>query len=425
MRHAKLMKSIRSVTIGLVSTWAIAATLSKVGACPFCSNMGKTLAENVAESGLVVYGKLSNAKLIPDAKPGDPDGTTELEIMRVVKAHPILKDKKMLTLGRYIPPAEKEIVNYLIFAEVIDGRIDPYRGMPIESTDFVEYLVGSVNVAKSKPAERLGFFFQYLDHQDVNISGDAYKEFAAAPYKDVVAAAKHFQPDRIVRWLGKDKDTPSYRIGLYGLLLGVCGKPEHAKVLRDIVEDARSRPLTGIDGLLGGYCVLDPEQGPDYVLATLSDPQQEFNTRYAALRTVRFLLTEQWRRVAAPVGNADSGGSASSGTPPASNAVDKQRIFELMTPSLQIADMSDLIIDEFRKNKYWAPSATILGLYGHPPFDLQVIRRAVIRFAIKCPDQKSKAFVAKLRKEDPQLVADVEEILKFEETQQVQQANGK
>lgn len=380
---------------------ALLAALSTAPAlaCPFCANMGKTLAQDVKDAGLVVYGTLSNAKLIASAKPGESDGSTDLAVLTVVKSHPIVEGKTKVTLPRFIPAAENENANYLIFAEVVQGRIDPYRGMPVESSEFVEYLVGSVRVAKAKPSEKLGFFFRYLDHKDVNISGDAYKEFADVPYRDVVSASKQYDPSKLVAWL-RDKNTPSYRIGLYGLLLGACGRPEHAQVLREIVENRETRPLTGIDGLLGGYCVLDPRQGSEFVLTILTDPDQDFNARYAALRTVRFLVTEL------------------------KNQVDGDLVFKQMARAILIPDISDLIIDEFRKHGNWQPVDPVLGLYGDPKFDLQVVRRAVIRYALKCPDPKAKAFISQLRARDPELVADVEEILKFEERQQVPISTG-
>jgi hypothetical protein len=378
--------------LAAVSLVGLAAGTRPVSACPFCSNMGKTLAENVAEAGMVVHGRLANAKLIPDAPAGQPDGATDLEILTVVKSHALLEGKKKIVLPRFIPAAEKETVEYLIFAEVVDGRIDPYRGMPVDSKELVDYLVGSVKLTKAKPLERLPFFFHYLDHYDTNISGDAYKEFSNAPYSDVVAAAKGFEPAKLITWL-KDKNTPSYRIGLYGLLLGTCGRPQDAEVLRKIIESPDTRPLTGIDGLMGGYCVLDPKNGPEYVLGVLTDSTNDFNVRYAALRTVRFLLTEMKRQV------------------------DSKLVFGRMTKAILIPDISDLIIDEFRKSQQWGPTDLILSHYGKAEFDLQVIRRAIIRFALKCPEEKAKSFIADLKKKDPQLIADVEEILKFEEAQ--------
>ncbi|MFO0947713.1 MAG: hypothetical protein U1D30_17620 [Planctomycetota bacterium] len=378
------------------ATAAIMLTASRSSACPFCSNMGKTLAENVDEAQVVLYGTLFDAKLNPEAKPGEPDGSTTLDVITVIKDHPIVQGKKQIVLPRYLPAAQTDKVEYIIFAEVVDGRVDPYRGMPVDSKEFVDYLAGAVKMAKAPAAEKLAFFFKYLDTEDINISGDAYKEFANAPYATVQAAAKAYDPDKLIAWI-HDPKTPSYRIGLYGCLLGVTGRAQDAEVLRKIIDSPDSRPLTGVDGIMGGYCVLDPKNGPNYVLGLLADPGKDFNLQYAALRTVRFLLTDV-------------------------PTVDKKEVFTKLQKALAIPDIADLIIDEFRKNKVWDPADQILALYGNPKFDIQVIRRAIIRYALKCPSPKAKDFVTNLRKKDPQLVADVEEILKFEEAQYGQPA---
>lgn len=362
--------------------------------CPFCANMGKTLAENVAEAGIVVYGTLSNAKYIENAAPGQPSGTTDLKIETLIKSHPAVAGKKTIQLAQYIPAAADGTVDYIVFAEIIDGRIEPYNGMPVDDKDLVKYLARSVELADAKVPERLAFAFQYLDHKDVNISGDAYKEFANAPYADVVAAAKDYDPEKLIAWL-KDKNTPSYRIGLYGCLLGTCGRSQDADTLYALINDPQTRPLTGVDGLMGGYCVLAPQKGTDFVLSVLTDGDHDFNFRYAALRTVRFILTEM-------------------------PSINRETVLKRMEKAILIPDISDLIIDEFRKYKEWAPLQTVLGLYDNPEFDLQVIRRAIIRYALKCPAKDARDFIAKLRQSEPQLVRDVEEVLKFEEAQQIQ-----
>ena len=388
----------RVVSLALAGGLLLGPFVSVGPACPFCSNMGKTLAENIGEAGLVVSGTLSNAKLIPDAPVGQPDGSTDFAIDVVVKSHPLIAGKKKIQLPRYIPAAAKGSVDYLVFAEVIDGRIDPYRGMPVDSKAFVQYLAGAVKQKNAKAKDRLGYFFKYLGDPDINISGDAYKEFAAAPYKDVLTAAKSYDPVLLAAWL-QDKKTPSYRVGLYGLLLGAVGEAPYAEVLRHIIDNDDSRPLTGVDGLMGGYCVLDPKKGPDYVLGVLGDPKRDFNFRYSALRTVRFILGEM-------------------------PDLDRKKVFAGMAKAIHIPDISDLIIDELRKNQQWGPLDEILALYGAKKYDLQVIRRAIVRYALKCPDATANRFIADRREENPQFVADVEEILKFEEAQQVQLGNG-
>lgn len=370
------------------SAWLGLAVHGALG-CPFCSNQGKTLAENVNEASLVVYAQLANARQTPTTDPDKPTEQTDMTIVKVIKSHPILAGRKQFVLPRYIGAAEKESVKYLLFAEVVKGTIDPYRGLPVDNPRFVDYLAESVRLAKAPPKERLAFFFRHLDDKDEAISRDAYSEFAAAPYKDVAAASSSYDPQRVAGWL-KDKDTPSYKIGLFGLLLGTCGGPEHAKLLRELIDDKDKRPLTGIDGMLGGYAILDPAAGTKLVLDILRDPKNDFNFRYAALRTVRFLLTELPK-------------------------ADQKQIFAGLEGVIATPDMSDLVIDELRKNQVWSALPKVLAIYAKENYDQLIIRRSVIRFALRCPGDPAAKFIAGVRAKDPQLVADVEEILRFEE----------
>ena len=39
----------------------------------------------------------------------------------------------------------------------------------------------------------------------------------------------------LIKWL-KDPNTRGSRVGLYGLLLGHCGKPADAKTIRELLE---------------------------------------------------------------------------------------------------------------------------------------------------------------------------------------------
>ena len=89
-----------------------------------------------------------------------------------------------------------------------------------------------------KPGERLKFFFNYLDNADPEICMDAFKEFANADYKDYRDMAKDLPADKLAGWL-RDPNTPGFRVGLYGSLLGHCGKDEHAKLLRSLARRPR------------------------------------------------------------------------------------------------------------------------------------------------------------------------------------------
>src|SRR5437879_6344093 len=150
-------------------------------ACPFCSMQGQTLIGDVNQASMVLYGNFANARL--DAG-GDGQGTTELHIDAVIKKHDILGDKKVIIVPRYVPTDKDNKVKFLVFCDVFKGKIDPYRGVPVQAdSDMVKYLQGALAVKDKPIGERLRFYFDYLDNKEVEISNDAYKEFANADYK--------------------------------------------------------------------------------------------------------------------------------------------------------------------------------------------------------------------------------------------------
>lgn len=383
------------ISFGIASVLALTSGLyvNEVWGCPFCSATGQTMMQAVEEADVAFIAELSDSKPITNATPGGPDGETKAHLLRVLKSNPAVEKKGDLVLPRYLPAAEKDKVRFLVYAIVADGVVDPYRATPVDSDDLADYLAGAVDHRKKPPADRIAYFFKYLDNKDQIISNDAYSEFALAPYKEVKSASSSFNPDTIIKWLDNPKTEP-YRIGLYGLLLGICGRASDRAVLQAILEDPKRRPISGVDGLLGGLCVLDPKNGPEYVIKVLVNPENDFNYRYSALRTVKFLASDM-------------------------PEVSKDQLFAKMQSAIQIPDISDLVIDEYRRNQIWTATDVILPLFDDPKFGVQVIKRAITRYALKCPDPKAEIFVKKLREKDPQFVSDVEEILRFEEAQQI------
>src|SRR5258708_7547223 len=82
-----------------------------LSACPFCGPAGQTLTQDASQAMLIVYGSLSNAKLDPTGF----QGTTDLKVEVIIKAHEFLGNKKALTLNRYIPIEKDKPVKYLVF----------------------------------------------------------------------------------------------------------------------------------------------------------------------------------------------------------------------------------------------------------------------------------------------------------------------
>lgn len=373
----------------VLTVWGTALT-GPGHACPFCGPPGQTLTMDVSQASMVLFGTLANAKLDPA---GDFGGSTDLVVEAVIKDNEILGGKKTISLPRYIPPDPANPVKYLVFCDVFKGKIDPYRGIALPlQTDIVKYLKGAVAVKDKSVSERLRYFFDYLDNTDPEINGDAFREFSNADYKDYREMAVKLPPAKIVAWLD-DPNTPAFRYGLYASMLGHCGKPEHADVLKKMVEDPQKRLTSGIDGVLAGYTMLKPKEGWTNIRNVLKDEKKEFMFRYAALRAVRFFW--EWRP----------------------DVISPKELVEAASLLLDQGDIADLAIEDLRKWGRAEVVEQVLGLYGRKSHDVPIVKRSILRYALAFPQNaKAAAFVAARRSEDAEAVKDAEELLKLEKT---------
>src|SRR5438270_476816 len=238
-----MMRKLISI-LGLAAVWT---WLSAAGAaCPFCSEeRGPTLVGDFNQATMVLVGMFQNPVL---GKGGLEEGTTDFAIEQVLKSNDIIKNKKIITLPRYLPNAKKN--KFVVFCDVYKGNIDPYRGVEVQpNSDLVKYLTGAVALKEKSSADRLRYCFDYLNSQEFDVAIDAYREFAKADYKEYKDMAKKLPPDVLAGWLN-DPKTPPYRYGLYASLLGHCGKDEHATLLRAMIADPVKPQGSGTDGVL-------------------------------------------------------------------------------------------------------------------------------------------------------------------------------
>jgi hypothetical protein len=379
--------SFRRASLPGIAALTCLAFAGIAGACPFCSMQGQTLTGDVNQASMVLFGTLANAKL--DANGAFGQGSTDLRIEAVIKKNPILADQKVITLPRYVP-TDNNSTKFLIFCDVFKGKIDPYRGVPVKDNgDIVKYLQGALAVKDKDLGARLRFFFDYLDNADLEISNDAYKEFGNADYKDYREMAKHLPGDKIAKWL-QDPETPAFRFGLYASMLGHCGTPAHADLLKKMLDDPQKRLSSGVDGILAGYVMLKPKEGWAYTRQILGDPAKEFMLRYSALRTVRFLWDSR------------------------PDLIERKELLDGVCLLLDQGDVADLAIEDLRKWGQWGVANRVLGLHGKKSHDIPIVRRAILRYALACPEPKAVQFVTEQRKKDAETVKDVEELLKLE-----------
>ncbi|MFL5330988.1 MAG: hypothetical protein ACJ8C4_19010 [Gemmataceae bacterium] len=373
------------VCIGLL-TYAITAN-----ACPFCNGSGETLSQDVRSASMILFGTLKNARLDPKEY---AQGATDLEIEVVIKADPILGDRKVITLPKYWPATDpKNPGKFLVFCDVYQGKIDPYKGFPFKGDSHIaSYLKGSLGIKDKDLATRLKFFFDYLDDPDSSIAHDAYNEFSAADYKDFRPIAEKLPADRIIKWLN-DPNTPASRYGLYGSMLGHCGKPADAPVLLAIIDDPARRTITGLDGVLAGLTLLTPTEGWRKTSDVLADSKKEHLIRFAALKAAEFLW--EFRP----------------------DVIPRDQIGESVCRMLEQPDIADLAIEKLGKWNYWKCADRVIALSKKPEFNNNLVHRAIMRYALRCPANSSAvvtAYLTEQRKQHPETVKDMESFLASE-----------
>jgi hypothetical protein len=177
-------------------------------------------------------------------------------------------------------------------------------------------------------------------------------------------------------------------------MLGHCGKPEHAALLRGMLDDEQHRVSSGVDGILAGYLLLAPKEAWPYLKAILADPAKEFLFRYAALRTARFFWDYR------------------------PDVIAKKDLSAAIAQLLDQKDVADLAIEDFRKWQCWDMTERILGLQDKPVYTVGVVRRAVLRYALAAAphNEAAKKFVDEQRKKDPEGVHNAEELLKLDQS---------
>lgn len=381
---------------------AAALVAAPAAACPFCSPAGETLAGEVGQADFILFGTLGKAERDPADPTAFNKGTTPLTVELVIKDHDAVKGKKVVTLPKYIPADDKQPnLKHLVFFKLYNGTLDPYRGEAVPAnSDLPKYLKGAIAVRGKSAADRLGYFFDYLENADLVISSDSYSEFGYAEYKEVRELTDRWKndptkPAQLLAWL-KDPNTRATRFGLYGMLLGHCGKQADAKAIRALLDDPMRSYTSGLDGVLAGYVMLDKQAGWDYLLSVVGNAKKDFAERYAGLRTVRYFWENR------------------------PDVIGREQVLAAMRVLMDQADLADLPIEDLRKWRTWELTPAVLGLAARESHaGIPIVRRAVLKFALAAqqadPANKAAAdFVAAARQRDARQVEFLETLLRDE-----------
>jgi hypothetical protein len=348
-----------SILLTAVACSAALAMLAPVPtvACPFCSVPSLTLTEQ--------YSKADAAVLVQWVSGETPSkeklGNTTYEIVQV--AHSPVKSVekgKKITLDRYRPGKQGDL-SLLLGSR---ARADSLEwGSPLEVTKQSYSYIVDAPAADAKPEKRLSYYLKFLENADRLIADDAYAEFANAPYKDIAPLAKQFPRESLRKWL-VSPDVPATRMGLYGLMLGLCGTDEDVALMQAKINENTEGFRLGIDGVIAGYLLLTGEPGLEKIEKSKLDvhkiQQKEvpFSETYAALQALRFHWTYGNGRI-----------------PP-------DRLRASMRLALDCPEISDLAIGDLMRWKDWTIHARLMEMYDAEEYSVPTIKRAIIRYMI-------------------------------------------
>ncbi len=355
------------------------------------------LEANQSYAQIVMYGRILDSAL--DGRVLGK-GTSKFRIDAIFKKNPKLpkafqfKVGDVVALNRYIPVAnKKDPPHYLVFCDVLENSLDPYRGTPVVSEKAAEYLQRVLSFKKNERFKMLRFFFDRLESDDPQLAQDAFLEFAKASDAEVgLIATKLNEEDKgkLRTWL-TDEKTPPERIGLYCFLLGATGGVKDAKFLRSMLDKPDERARKAFDGILSGYIQMRPDEGWKLVHQSLGSGKVSLPLRLAIHRVLKFYHGWQPKK-------------------------SKPKVLQALKLMITQGELADLAIEDLRQWEWWELTDEVLKRFGSKGFDAPIIKRAIIRYALTCDNSTSQQFIKSLSASEREIVAEVKEGLQFEKS---------
>ncbi len=395
----------------LVLLVAVFAMSDKLNAamCPFCDAPTLVMAEQIKMCDHMLLGKWLGGEKATETR----GGTSKFQIVSVgFSKSDRFKVGDVIELFQYIEGTETRF--YSLMGP--DERLEDWHSPAEVSEEGWKYLANMPPMETDPEAQqkRLLYFIPFFEHPDQMISNDAFAEFASAPYSVIVPLKDSLPREKILNWL-MDPKVSVTRTGFYGLMSGLCGKPEDAELLEKKILILDSDFRLGIEGVMAGYLLLRGEPG----LKVLEDAKMRtktakdvngkevalpFSETYAVMQALRFMWTYEPDRIP------------------------KERLKESMRVLLDRPELADLVITDLARWKDWSLQERLMAMYQDEKFSIPAIRRAIVRYLYYCsqdkgetaadgttsrPDHALKAdeLLKKLEEIDPKTVGDAKRYL--------------
>lgn len=368
---------------------ALLVSASAAHACTFCSGgvtSRQTLREHLATAQYAAYGTLKN----PRVEPNGVSGATDFHVVQVLKPHAPFAKMPAFVIPKYLPVIGNTPPEYLYFVGDREGKPDPVYGVPA-TLPMCEYVAAAMKLNPTDATARLAFSFGHLDSPDPSVAADAFLEFAKATDAEIAKAKAVLNPGRL-RKLLTHSETPADRLGVYAMLLGLCGGPEDRDFFDKLVT---ARPLSprvqdNLGGYLAGLTTLDAKLGWQRIAAVIDDAKRPYAERLSAIGTLRYFQASKGDAV-------------------------RPEVVACYKALLRHADLADLAIEDLRRWGYFDLTPEVLALFSTPTHASRLVRRAIVQYALTAPGAEATAFVAGVRTSDAKLIATVEELMKLQD----------
>jgi hypothetical protein len=369
---AKLLLAILAVG-GLSAAVAVIAK-----ACPFCSAVQLTLAQEMKGADAAVVAELTEMAPHP-AGPGDsafppgigePLSKSKFRIVEVLKGADLLKKTKQIET---IYLGEAPVGSQFLITAVDPKSLAWATPIPLtsHSRPYIDMLLKLPDVGP----DRLVFFQNYLEDSEDMLKRDAYDEFAQASYPDVKAFGPRVNYEQLIKWLNDPNISPSHR-RLYFTLLGVCGTEKDLPLIEEIFNSKDRKLKAGLDAMIGSYLAIKGPSGLGLIADLfLKNQNAEFTDTYGAIQAIR---------IAQETG-----------------IIPKEKAAESFHFMLDRPKMADLVIPDLARWQDWTVMNRLVQLFETADADSAWVRVPVLKYLQVCPLPEAKEQLAKLSELDP------------------------
>jgi hypothetical protein len=351
-------------------------------ACPFCSAVALTFTQQIDQKDIAVVAKLIENPPPPSEDAEDfPDG--KFEIVGILKGESLVKPG--MTFMTQLVGVHTEGQKFLVMGQ---GTPDVAWTTPMKASERVFDYLQETQALPADGPQRLAFFQKYFEDKEKILAFDAYDEFAAAPYEDLIAIKDQMNREKLVEYIKSEKTTVNRR-RLYFTMLGVCGTEEDASMLEGFIKSDSRKQQAGLDALVGCYLTLTGKAGLPLIQKTFLENQDtDYVDVSAVIDALRFHATD-------------------------ADVIPVSEIIPVVRILLDHSEYDDIIIEDLARWGDWSVLEKLVQKFKDAKEDANWKRVPIITYLRACPKPEAAKYIEELKKIDAKAVERADFFLGF------------